>query len=304
MKPFTLDIEQYSEPNGEEYLWRYIKPQYVDSFLNGDIYFAMLNQFNDNFEAIDPVHYFIYHFLNYGIGKQFDFSKRITEIETSEELRDRLLMSISIYDLEKKISRITGITKKSELEELIKFHIKNINDLAQSQFDFQYKHYASCWFVGDHIESALMWSSYSEPNGIAVRIKYKDFKKITETYFKETQEKIFGIEKCYAGLITYCDYNDPNDWLAKIENGGNLIFFKQQFYKDEREYRFVLKRYDGLPREMFNQKHQIFKDISKFDVLLHPASLPDEITRIQAKLPGSLKCRVSMSEMSLTNKNI
>lgn len=293
-----MHIEKYKEPKEEEYLWRYIKPQYIDSFLNGDIYFAMLSQFNDSFEAIDPTHYFVYQFLNRGLGKQFDFSKPMKEIDSSEEFMGTLLMSIGIYDLEKKLSRITGITERSELSALVQHHVENMNDFVQPQFDFQCKHYASCWFVGDHIESALMWSAYSEPNGIAIRIKYKDFKELTEEYFNEIQKSTLGIEQCYAGLIDYCDYNDPDDWLAKIENEENPIFFKQQFFKDEREFRFVIKRYEKFPREAFNQKHKMFKDNSKFNIILHPASGPDEITKFQSKLTENLRFRVSMSEMS------
>lgn len=298
-----MHIEKYKEPNDEEYLWRYIKPQYVDSFLSGDIYFAMLSQFEDSFEAIEPLHYFVYQFLNRGLGQQFDFSKPMKELSSSEEVMGTLLMSIGIYDLEKKLSRITGKTDRSELSALVKHHVENMNDFIQPQFNFQSKHYASCWFVGDHIESALMWSAYSEPNGIAVRIKYKDFKDLIENYFSDTKKSTLGIEECYAGLIDYCDYNDPDDWLAKIEKKENPIFFKQQFYKDEREFRFVIKRYENFPLEVFNQKHKIFEDNSKFNIILHPTSGPDDIGKFQSKLKGDLRFRVSMSEMSLNRLN-
>lgn len=294
-----MHIEKHKEPKDDDYLWRYIKPQYIESFLNGDLYFAMLSQFKDSFEAIEPTHYFVYQFLNRGLGRQFDFSKPIKELNSSEEIMGTLFMSMGIYDLEKKLSRITGITERSELSALVQHHVENMNDFVKPQLDFQSKHYASCWFVGDHIESALMWSAYSEPNGIAVCIKYSDFKDAVESYFESNKKTTLGIEECCCGLIDYCDYNDPNDWLAKLESGENPVLFKQQFYKDEKEFRFVLKRYDDFPQELFTQKHKIFEDNLKFKIILHPTSGPDEIGKFQSKLKGDLKFRVRMSEMSL-----
>ena len=296
----SIHIEKYNQPNDDDYLWRYIKPQFVDSFLRGDIYFAMLSQFSDSFEGITPTHYFMYQFLSRGLGHKFDFSKPIKELNNDEEKIGTLLMFLGIYDLEKKLSRITGITDKSELSALVKHHVENMNDFVKPQLDFQSKHYSSCWFVGDYIESALMWSAYSEPNGIAIRIKYSDFKDAIETYFEKHTKATIGIEECQSGLITYADFNDSDDWLAQLEQGRNPVFYKQRFYKEEKEFRFVLKRYESYPFEAFTQKHKIFHENSKFQIILHPSSGPDEMEKIRAKFPEDLKYRIEMSEMSFS----
>lgn len=49
------------QPNDEEYLWRFIKPEYVNSFLEGELYFAQLFEFDDYYESITPIYHLFYH---------------------------------------------------------------------------------------------------------------------------------------------------------------------------------------------------------------------------------------------------
>src|SRR4051812_3481354 len=113
------------QPNDEQYLWRYIKPERVQSLLDGNIYFATLIDFHDHYEAITPLHYFLHRFLKRSIGLDFDLSRSIKEIESYETVLGTLLMWVGIYDMEKKLSMLTGLTDHDELSKKIMDYCAN-----------------------------------------------------------------------------------------------------------------------------------------------------------------------------------
>lgn len=296
MDPFMHEILQ--QPNDDTHVWRYIKPQWIDSFLEGNIFFSPLSLFEDYYESITPLHYFILKFLKTSVALNFDLSKPLKDLEDNEQILETILMNLGIYNIEKKISMLTGIKDSKEFKKIIMNNIHNLNDFVRPHIEFQNRHYASCWFVGDHIESSLMWSSYSQKGGgIAVRLRFLDFRKAIQKFFRELNKVNTGIKGVYAGLVKYMNYNDGETWISEINKRVPLPFFKQHFYKQENEFRIIVEENEKKDFTPFQSLNKVFTEDIRFRIILHPSAGPDELREIKSKVQGNKLLRVSLSGM-------
>ncbi len=288
------------QPQADQYLWRYIKPERIDSFLKGEIYFSPLFDFDDYHESIEPLHYWTYTFVKRALRYNFDLSKALNELDNSESVMGNMLMWLALYDMEKKFTMLTGITDRKIISAKLFDCCENMSQFIPPHSEYKQLHYSSCWFVGDHVESALMWASYSQPGGIAVRIKFSDFKNAVVKYYDNLFSDPFiisGIEDIFAGLVIYKDYNDGENWLKDINAGVPRPFFKQHFYKQENEFRIVIKRLEGYSNTDFKRLHNIISEETHCDIILHPASLPSDLFNMKSKMANSRTRRLSLSEM-------
>lgn len=302
MNPFRHQI--LNQPTEDQYLWRYIKADRIQSFLDGEIYFSPLHDFDDFYESIEPLHYFIHSFAKRALHLKFDLSKQLNELPDSESVLGNMLMWVALYDIEKKISMITGITDEKELTKKIMEYGENMSQFIKPHLEFHRQHYSSCWFVGDCFESALMWTAYSKPGGVAVRIKFSDFKTSIQKYFENQFADPFlstGIQEIFAGLITYKDYNDATEWFKDIKAGIPRPFFKQHFYRQENEFRILIKRQDNFSDSDFNRLHQIVDGIQT-DIILHPTATPDDLQKMKSKVADKKHLRIRLSDMDF-NRN-
>ena len=104
----------------------------------------------------------------------------------------------------------------------------------------------SCWFIGDFKESALMWRSYSDEGGIAVRINFGHFKERIKSYFyiKNKYEPFEGVQTINAGKVKYSEYYFDKKWISDIQKGTPIGFFKHYSYQQENEYRILIQTED------------------------------------------------------------
>src|ERR1043165_3364267 len=100
-------------PSPKTYLWRYIKPNRIESFLNGDLHFSPLLAFEDLQEAITPRHSYILNFMKSHAAVPFDLKKPLNE-QNKETMVGTILMWMNIYVLEKKFLLTEGITDRDE----------------------------------------------------------------------------------------------------------------------------------------------------------------------------------------------
>ncbi|WMJ72486.1 hypothetical protein RCC89_04825 [Cytophagaceae bacterium ABcell3] len=122
----------------------------------------------------------------------------------------------------------------------------------------QRKYFVSCWHQNAH-ESPLMWSIYSNPEGIAVRIKYKDMKRLfSNAYINWTNPEDFhlSVEK-----IRYINVHElihlPDEEIQRL---NKVCLFKEIGYKYEHEVRIVAKSHEEL---FYNGQ-----EITSIDILL------------------------------------
>jgi hypothetical protein len=303
MDPFRHNF--LKQPNDDQYLWRYIKPERIQSFIDGDLYFSPLTAFDDFYESITPLHYYLISFLKRSVSKKFDLSKHISELSDIESFAGQVFMWLNIHDIQKKLTRITGITDEKKLKDTLFNYCENLGQFLKPHTENQEKHCASCWFVGDHVESALMWACYSQPGGIAVNIRFADFKNMVQKSFSDLNVNLssFGIKDTYSGLIEYKDYNYHEDWLNSIDSGVPLPFFKQHFFKQENEYRLVLHRESSNSNQNSKNLIKVIDDISKFHIILHPTSNHLDLDRLKKRIINKNLIRIDLSEMDIKTKN-
>jgi hypothetical protein len=256
-----------------------------------------LASFEDYYEAITPLHYCVLSFLKRSASRDFDLSIPISEVPNTETFIGNIFMWLNLHHTNKVLSRLTGISNEKLLRDKLFYYCENPKILSAPHFETQNCHYASCWFVGDSVESALMWASYSQPGGIAVRIRYLDFKAIVEKYFTINRDALNseGVTNLYSGLIEYIDYNDQKKWSELLATGLPLPFFKQHFYKQENEFRLMLVK--SNTQQHFTNLIKLIDDISKFTIILHPCSTHLDLLKVKGMIPNPTYVHINLSEM-------
>ncbi|HET6245004.1 MAG: hypothetical protein H0V01_13095 [Bacteroidetes bacterium] len=159
-------------------------------------------------------------FLSFLIDKKLHL-KRLDHFEDKDDgIFGNLLLLKHKFGDKKKLNKIIVDTEEFKLREL------------------QKKLFASCWFVGNR-ESMAMWKLFSNPDSVAVRIKYKDLKNL----FKNNNYSCNGhnIESITLGKVQYYDYQKTrrNSILYKTES--LFAFSKDESFSNEREFRIVVK---------------------------------------------------------------
>ncbi len=290
-----MDIfeNKLSQPSDDKYLWRYFKnKEHINNFLNGNIYFSKLTQFEDYYEAITPLHSI---FLNYTKRSMtwLPFKEEPWESVKTNSLQDNLpflmvsnefkLLKMNLYHLHNK--KYTDV----EVSNLIAEFSANYEQINADHRKKQSKTYTNCWFIGDYEESALMWRSYSAPEGIAVCIPFKEFKEVMNRFFTYWSEKYTF--RVTAGSVKYSQFYNSEEWYEEVKSGVPLAFFKHSSYKSENEYRIVVES-DEVD---FDQNMNIFVLFNHFHVILHPSSLFSDMEHFRKKKRGLL---VRFSDLS------
>jgi hypothetical protein len=129
--------------------------------------------------------------------------------------------------------------------------------------------YASCWFVGDR-ESMAMWKIFSNPDSVAVRIRYRHLSEIfSKRKFSCNVESIEGIS---LGKIRYYDHNNGKGRKALKDPEKFLAFSKDESFSNEREFRIVIKSEEGSRDEHPDGIDLDLHDFGKipFEIVFHP----------------------------------
>ena len=283
-----FENENLEQPFDTEYLWRFIKPKHLDHFLDNKLYFAQLFEYDDFYEAIDPTFYLLIR-----------LSKRLNKLSLPDKplvsVFKRAAVNFEWTFLIKYLKTISGLDSEERALEYLKDSLKKIDELKEIHNSNQRRIYASCWFIGDLQESAMMWSSYSEKGGVAVRIAFQDFKQIMSYHFNTLGSNLKSeIKYVQAGKIKYRNFVNIKRY-EEFQNGTPASFFKHHSFKGENEYRIVIERYQ---EELLSfEKNQQFDQMlfsRHFEFILHPSARDSDYNSLKSKLNGQ---RINYSDL-------
>lgn len=185
-------------PKNNEFLWRYLN---IHKFLNfisqRRIRFVRMDQFEDPLEGI-PFET-RERFTNAIINPKIKFAKMIID----NNINDSLNPQTNIFGRKDQIRQI------------------------------QLSHYVSCWFY-DNRESMAMWNSYSNPDGVALRISFGNL--INNLVPNESDS---NIREYFCGKVDYQDFLSQKSGkrLSKI---GKESLSKDLSFSHEKEIRFIV----------------------------------------------------------------
>ncbi len=170
------------------------------------------------------------------------FNSPINFEDKWEGLGNGLINQLNSIDIERKyVSRVLtdgGIinNKKSLLKSLNKLF--GINDSLSKELleaiEYSNEHLMLCWFKGTEnspdSESFAMWDLYAKNNGILIGYPLQD---VVDS-FKKIDLQVSNKNLEYVNFLTK-DF-DPN-----LHCNLNSLFFKNESYEHEKEYRFIIK---------------------------------------------------------------
>lgn len=111
-------------------------------------------------------------------------------------------------------------------------------------------YFLSCWLI-HHRESVAMWNSYSNDNGIAVKVDAKSLIRAA-TDNGEILKHSELLKNLYYGRVDYKDFFDKGQRKAFKDEIKIIGFQKDECFAHEKEFRFLIK--------------QDIKDHSKHDI--------------------------------------
>jgi hypothetical protein len=218
--------------NEEGYLWRYMDFHKFFSFiLRKELFLTRNTLFEDKTESSQPIHH-ILNILKNGLDK------------------DPIL---NVFD---------GM-----------MHVDNFaedkDQLEKELYRSQRSNFSNCWFyTTSDFESVAMWNLYSKPNGLAVKIKLKDFLELFETQ-RITLDRPAKILE--MGPVKYINYQNINDLIYASHNIETFPFIKDISFSHEVEFRINVKiDLEELDESKFNenateiQKQNIRDHINNF----------------------------------------
>lgn len=94
----------------------------------------------------------------------------------------------------------------------------------------QQSHYVSCWFM-EKRESMAMWSLYSNPESVAIKIPFEKFTEVLPA------AKDIEVESYFGGKVQYQDFMAFKG-LSKMRK---VSLRKDISFQHEKEFRFVVK---------------------------------------------------------------
>lgn len=186
------------------YLWRYMDlHKFLSFILTKSLHLTRLDKFEDIREGMTSKHLYF---------------KRIKNVLDNDPIFDNIRNLMTIDTLGSKMNLI-----EKELKEIQRFN------------------FASCWVLcEDFYESVAMWNLYSNPNSIAIKIKYNDFKKrILETGFDNLSHQ----GEIICGPIKYKNFQKNNEIFnpGQRNNLNESVFIKDISFEHEKEFRIILR---------------------------------------------------------------
>ena len=248
-------------------LWRYLN---VHSFINfiktKNIIFTRMDDFEDPLEGVH-----LKALITYA-------GDRDLELIGEEKLSDLILDK----------------DKFKRLSPNLKERIRIIREIQHTSF-------VSCWFLS-HRESMAMWSSYSNPDGVAI---YIPAKKLFEHFRGDTNTvKSANISKFYAGKVFYQDFKKIEESeLNSADQVPRISLRKDISFQHENEFRFVIRRKKS--KEEFKMFTSTINDLSKMKirVICHPKMEPWKKNNIKLLLEeANIPKAFTESEIRLRKK--
>jgi hypothetical protein len=294
-----ISLSGLEMPKDYQYLWRYIKPHRISDTLQGNVYMPTLREFDDYFEAITPMHLFV-----------LDWYRKFSCLQQSPPDQSLLKMNIPSREmiaahfdnqiLLRQIRLLTGIEELHKIEQVLEDIVLNFDRIRADHFIQQSKYRASCWFVGTEEESAVMWKSYSEKGGVAIRIRVDRFLSSVRTWV-DCQNR-YGVPSIdasiYMGMVKYHNYQLSEKWMEEVKTGIPLMFFKHASYSHENELRIVIDPKNEAAKNYFQNSQSLLGIMLPMDVILRPDTPIEEFLSFQKIVSVRPYMRVLPSSMT------
>ena len=128
------------QPKNHEFLWRFIKKKYVKNFLKGELHFACLKDFDDYYEAITPLHYFMLIFKRRSYNLRI--SNKSNHLKTLNDRINESRIFLEITQLQKQLMEITHINDKDKIAEVFTESIENLEKFHLKHIENQKRYYS------------------------------------------------------------------------------------------------------------------------------------------------------------------
>lgn len=159
-----------------------------------------------------------------------------------------------------------------------------------------YQTYLSCWYLGEqNYENMQMWQNYATKDGVLIKIKFEDLNDILckgiNSFYKKNQDKEFT---SYQGFVLYHNLrNKDEDKHKAAEEIQNIIGFNKDIaYKDENEYRFLIREKSDNKRDIITLDF----DPNKIEeIITHPAMEDRKYEGLKAKLQTDFSKKLKQS---------
>ncbi len=227
-------------------------------------------------------------FLSVFIDKSLFF----TRMDRMEDLNEGISMNQLLIKYGNKTEKLIG--KLAPISE-------NKRELSIEKR--QQKYFLSCWLI-DHRESVAMWNSYSNTDGIALRVSANNL--ISSIRDGNLGDDAGMIDYLYYGKVKYVDFLDKNARM-KFKEGVKIIGFQKDCCFDfEKEFRFLYKQnltqhlHVDLP--FLKLKLNEFSAL-RFDLIFHPKMESWKKENIKTVLKSLNAINVKCQESELTLKN-
>jgi len=283
--------KELKQPENGEYLWRYIKPGRIGDFLNGEVYFSTLRQFEDYYEGITPTHIFL---LNYLRETCYVNQNLVYDRNPIQLALETMKMRLSEQILLRQLQLVTGIANKEKILFFVEECFEKFQEIEQEHLRLQAKIHCSCWFVGNEEESAAMWKAYSQEGGIAVRIRADRFMSKISNHVEAVNRfnPDTGIDTIHLGKVEYHHYQLSEKWMTRVQNGVPLAFFKHKSFEHESEFRMIYEVENGQASSQI----PLFPLLNDFTITLHPSTPVGEFPEVSKKY-SDRGARVLLSQM-------
>jgi hypothetical protein len=135
----------------------------------------------------------------------------------------------------------------------------------------QKTYFISCW-LEHHRESVAMWNTYSNNDGIAIKVISNELINAVKVNNDHTNDNE-KMKTLYHGKIVYKDFLNSNDRLHLKDEVKIIGFQKDLSFEHEKEYRFLIKQdfhtYVEEEIQFVKLKLENFKEL-KFDLIFNP----------------------------------
>ena len=155
--------------------------------------------------------------------------------------------------------------KKSESKiRMIKAWLKTEGTAAM-----QKKQFVNCWFNNDR-ESMAMWNLFSNPDSVAIRIKFDEMLDSLPPSFIELTEEFNNNIEVIGDKIHYLKLN-PFDLKQNLSRLSHSALRKDIAFEHEKEYRFLIMLRKKVRKNLpyLKLKLHYFPEM-KFEIITHP----------------------------------
>jgi hypothetical protein len=159
-----------SESDKDDYLWKYVSiEKFISIILNAKLYCSRIDCFEDQQEGISPQLLLLNH-------------------------QKSILMTLPPFAKLSKLHTIDILPRETNL-------------LIDQLKETQKLNFANCWHISKgNTENVAMWNLYSEPNSVALNIRFQDF--CLQLHKSGVQPRI-NLESITLGKVKYLNMGCP-----------------------------------------------------------------------------------------------